>query len=194
MLISLHCKQLRLLHSASSDKFAWIHSNFDFSNFKFKCRIWSSLTLMAKLIKFNLRCGKIRTNSNHHLVNYTKKSLFVPFETVILAIMKVILAVKKVVFRPFFPLLLANLYKLELFFQLNAKLDNRLLSNSNSRVKFDLKFEFRIQHFQSNSDFCQVWFKIRPSLHSGAFSIIFFHFYISIFVQILIPKLLLKVI
>ena len=45
-----------------------------------------------------------------------------------------------------------------------VKLDHRIRSNLNLDLKFDLVFEFRIQHFQSNSEFFRVYFEIRPSL------------------------------
>ena len=38
-------------------------------------------------------------------------------------------------------------------------------SNSNLGAKFDLEFEFKIQHFQSNSEVFRVDFEIRPSLN-----------------------------
>ncbi len=71
--------------------------------------------------------------------------------------------------RPFWSLLKPNSNKFELFDQLRAKFDHRLWSNSNFEAKFDLKFEFRIRHFQSNSEFFPVLFEIRPSLVWGGY-------------------------
>ena len=115
------------------------------------------------MIKFSPIFGQIRPNStiSDHLLGLIPSIYTVEVYLLLIKynflIKKGCYWVKKVIFN-------CIREKFEIFDQLNAKFDSRILSNSNSETKFDLEFEFWIRHCRPNSDFFWVEFEIRPSL------------------------------